>query len=132
MHLRHSRIVDVLEKIVRTPIYSLIGVVEGKLLLYSNEEGFANLILLDPNTGGKVRITREPILWVAEPPMEASRVVYTRDVSRGRELQKLLYYDIGKMSEKPLVAMEPMRVFGAADDGVNIAFTGAETFTELV
>lgn len=126
MRLQPSRVVEVLEKIVRTPIYSLVGIVgEGKLLVYSDEEGFASLILVDPGSGDKMRLTREPILWVAKPPVGASRVVYTRDVSGGRELQKLLYYDLSRMTEEPLVAMEPMRVFGVADDGVNVAFTGA-------
>jgi hypothetical protein len=82
VRLQPSRVVEVLEKIVRTPIYSLVGIVGGgKLLVYSNEEGFASLILVDPSSGDKMRITREPILWVAKPPMGASRVVYTRDVS---------------------------------------------------
>jgi len=126
LRLQPSRVVEVLEKIVRTPIYSLVGVVgKDNLLVYSNEEGFSSLMIVDPSSGDRVRITREPVLWVAEPPVGADRIVYTRDVSRGRELQRLFYYNLSRMVEEPLVAMEPIRVFGVADDGVNVAFTGA-------
>ena len=125
MSLQPSRMVDVLERIVRAPTYSILGLVNGgKLLLYSNEEGVASLVLLDPSTGGKTRITREPILWVAKPPIKAPRVVYTKDVSGGRELQQLFHYSVSSMREEPLAPMEPVRVFGVADDGVNVAFTG--------
>ena len=126
MTLKYSEIVGILEDIVRTPLYSLVGVVgEGRLVVYSNEGGFAQLILVDPVTGGRVSLTREPILWVAEPPLGSSRVVWTKDVSRGRELQVLYYSDVSRLKEEPLASMDPLRIFGVADDGVNVAFTGA-------
>jgi len=78
LRLQPSRVVEVLEKIVRTPIYSLVGVVgKDNLLVYSNEEGFSSLMIVDPSSGDRVRITREPVLWVAEPPVGADRIVYT-------------------------------------------------------
>jgi len=124
--LKPSTLVRILEELVETPIYSLVGVVSGgKLLVYSNEGGFASLHLVDPISGGKVRLTRDPILWVAEPPLGSSRVVWTKDVSRGRELQVLYQSDVVKASEEPLAPMEPLRIFGVADDGSKVAFTGA-------
>ncbi len=125
MNLQPSRLAAVLEKIVGAPTYWILGLVKGdKLLVRSNEEGVASLLLVDPNAQSKLRITREPILWVAEPPLRASRIVYTKDVSGGRELQTLFYYDLNEMAEKPLAPMEPVRVFSVADDGVTVAFTG--------
>jgi len=124
--LKPSTLVRILEELVETPIYSLVGVVNGgRLLVYSNEGGFASLHLVDPISGGKVRLTRDPILWVAEPPLGSTRVVWTRDVSRGRELQVLYQSDVVKASEEPLAPMEPLRIFGVADDGSKVAFTGA-------
>ncbi|MEM0365597.1 MAG: S9 family peptidase [Acidilobaceae archaeon] len=120
-----SRTIKILEEIVNIPIYHVVGIVYGgKILLYSNEGGFSSLWILDPTSGERSRLTREPVMWVAEPPLGSRRVVYTKDISRGRELQILYSIDIISSVEEPIVSMDPLRIFGLADDGSTIAFTG--------
>lgn len=124
--MSYTNIVRVLEDLVNIPIWSVVGVAaDGKLIASSDEEGFHSLWVLDPQSGGRFKLTREPILWVAEPPLGSRRVVYTKDVSGGRELQLLYSVDVKSGVEDVLAPMDPLRIFGIVDDGVRVAFTGA-------
>lgn len=124
--MSYTNIVRVLEDLVNVPIWSVVGVVaDGKVLASSNEGGFYSLWVLDPQSGERFKLTREPILWVAEPPLGSGRVVYTKDVSGGRELQLLYSIDVKLGVEDALAPMDPLRILGIADDGVRVAFTGA-------
>ncbi|MFN4045873.1 MAG: alpha/beta fold hydrolase [Acidilobaceae archaeon] len=123
--MSYTRIIRVLEDLVNVPEWSVVGVVsDGKVLAISDEGGFRSLWILDPQSGEKLKLTREPIMWVAEPPLGSRRAVYTKDVSGGRELQLLYSVDVKSGVEEALGPMDPLRIFGVADDGVRVAFTG--------
>ncbi|OYT38551.1 MAG: S9 family peptidase [Desulfurococcales archaeon ex4484_58] len=122
-----SKIVKILEDLVRIPYYGLYGKsVSNELIIESDEEGAPHIYLYSLVDGSKKKLTSEPIYSTATPPdTPVNRVVYTRDVSRGKELQQIFYYDLTRNTEDKLVEMDPIRIFGLTDAIEYIAFTGA-------
>lgn len=124
--LKYSEVVKLLEDLVNTPTYMLVGYGEGGLLiLRSDEGGFSSLWILDTGSLSKKRITKKPVSAEAEMPVKASRVVYTVDVMRGREQHVIHIVNLSKVDEEIPVDMKPMRVVGLVDSGEKIFFTGA-------
>jgi len=117
--------IRVIEAIVKTPIYMVLGYTYGRVVYVSNEEGVVSLWSLDPKTGLKRRLTVEPIHSFTEPKHVSPLIVYTRDVTKGKELQKVYHVDVRDGEEKLLADTPLMRIFGIAFDGVKSAFTGA-------
>ena len=116
----------IIEELVSAHPYILLGVdYRGRVIYQSNEGGFNSIWVLDPSTGVRRRVSKEPILWTTMVSDKRSRIVFTRDVSRGRELQVLGYIDFSRDEEFVYGSMKPLRIFGLADDGERIAFTGA-------
>lgn len=115
----------ILESIVKTPIYALAGYTHGKIIYVSTEEGVVSLWSLDVNTLVRTRLTREPIHSVTKPTPKSKLVVFTRDVSRGRELQKIYSVNVEERTESLLADIPPIRVFGIAYDGVKASYVGA-------
>lgn len=120
-----SRIAGILESIVRTPSYSLLGLAGGRVVYLSTLEGVLSLWSMDESGGDRRRLTVEPVHGVALPRPESPYVVFTRDVARGRELHKLFYVDAYSGGEKLLADTPLMRIFGVGFDGSKVAFTGA-------
>jgi dipeptidyl aminopeptidase/acylaminoacyl peptidase len=122
-----SSIVRMLEDLVRIPYYSIYGgTSDGRLVVESDEEGEPHLYLYNPHDGSKKRLTSERIYGVASVRnIPVDRVVFTRDVSSGRELQEIYVYDLNEDREYRAVDMKPLRVFGLVDTLEYIAFTGA-------
>ncbi len=120
-----SRLVDEVLSLVKLDLYAPRGVVAGdRLLVSALREGASNLYLLEE--GRLVRLNREPISGVAEPPYGAGRVVLFRDVARGRELHRAYIVEVDKPGEEePLTEdLEPMRLFGIVDKGSRVYLTG--------
>ena len=120
----YSRIVEEVLELVSIELYAVAGSVSGgRLLVAGFREGSRNIYAY--NGGGLVRLNREPVLGVAEPPPNAERVVFYRDVARGRELSRIYVVSIDKPGhEKPLhPGQEPARILGLADDGKSVAFS---------
>ncbi len=122
-----SRIVKILEDLVKIPYYGLYGrTSSNELVVESDEEGAPHIYLYNPFTGSKKRVTHKPIYLTAttlDKPI--NKIIYTRDVSRGKELQQIFIYDLIKNVEDKLVEMKPIRIFGLADAIDYVAFTGA-------
>ena len=117
--------IRILESVVKTPSYVVLGVTHGRLVYLSTVEGAADLWSLDLSTGSKTRLTSGGISGAARPSEKTRLVVYTRDVSKGRELHKLFTVDVSGGEEKILIEAPPMRIFGIAFDGERIAYTAA-------
>lgn len=130
----YSRIVKTLEDLVTIELFTLGGVLRGgRLLVSAFREGRVNLYSFDyKGSGGLVRLNSGSVSWLARPPYYAGRVVFARDVARGRELEILIKVDVDKPGvEEPLAPdLEPMRILGAVDDGDTVAF-GASTEGEV-
>ncbi|MEM1643237.1 MAG: prolyl oligopeptidase family serine peptidase [Desulfurococcaceae archaeon] len=123
--MRYSEIAELVELITSVPTYTIVGVSCSKLLYLSDVAGGLNLWSMDLASGGRERLTDEVIHSVAKPRETSSIIVYTSDVSTGRELQKVFYVDVVTRRKGLLADMEPMRVIGIAHDGETIAFSGA-------
>jgi dipeptidyl aminopeptidase/acylaminoacyl peptidase len=121
-----SQIARILEELISAHPYFLLGVdSRGRVIYQSNEGGFNSIWALDPSSGDRKRLSTETILWTDLVSDKRNRVVFTRDVSRGREQQIVGYVDLVSDREYLYESMKPLRVFGLADDGERIVFTGA-------
>ncbi|MEZ0345213.1 MAG: hypothetical protein ABWK01_01510, partial [Infirmifilum sp.] len=126
-----SEKLSIIEEIVRAPLYSLAGLAAGHLAYVSTVEGVRDLWALDLSTGERVRLTRGGIHQVARPRPRSPYVVYTRDVSGGRELQAVYAVDVGGRENIALEGFEPRRVLGVAFDGERAALAAAGEGVEL-
>lgn len=122
--MRYSELAELVELITSTPTYTVVGVARDKLLYLSDVAGGLNLWEADLVSGERVRLTDEVIHSVAKPNEASSTVVYTSDVSGGRELQKVFYVDVVTRERGLLADMEPVRIIGIAYDGETVAFSG--------
>ncbi|MFN3805468.1 MAG: hypothetical protein ACK4SY_10460, partial [Pyrobaculum sp.] len=122
----YGELVKIVEDVVGVYYAYVVGVVAGGRLLVRSNAGGANAAwVVDLATGEGRRLTDRPVYWLVEPPVGASRVVYSRDVSGGRELQLLYVTDVERGGEEPLVSMEPLRIVSIVDVGDGVVFTGA-------
>ncbi len=119
--------IRILETIIKIPYYMVIGYTHGRLIYYSTIEGITNIWSLDVESKVKRRLTREPISQVAEPKPDSPYVIYTRDVTKGKEHHKIYYVDSKGREEKLLIDTPSMRIFSIAFDSEKIVFTGATT-----
>jgi len=121
---RYPEIVERLLELVTVEQYSVAGVVGDLLLVAAFREGSVNLYLFDGVN--LVRVSRTAINGYAKPPRGARRIVFYRDVSRGRELHKLYYVDLEKPSEEAELHPEqkPQRILGVAQGDSRIVYTG--------
>ena len=117
--------IRVLETIVKTPIYSVVGFAENRLIYLSTREGSRDLWSMDVETRQVRQITKGGIHGVAKPVEESPLVIYLKDVTKGREQHLIYKADSRTGDSEKLAEFTPMRIFGIAFDGEKIAFTGA-------
>jgi len=117
MGLDLSEKIKIIESLVRIPFYSVVGFTNGKVIYVSDAEGVMSLWSLDPADGKPLRLTKEPVHNVAKPHPKSRYLVFTRDVTRGRELQKPFIVSVDGGDEKLLADIPPMRFFGMVWDG---------------
>ena len=119
-------IFDVIEKIVKAPGYSVVGIAGQDYLVYlTNQEGQLSLWALNLNSGEKKKLYEGPITSVANTLSAYSKVVFSVDVTKGKELSKVYSVDIENMEIKEEQETEPKRIMGLAFDGKRIAFSGS-------
>ena len=116
-------LLDVLERIVRHPLYYLIGVARDRLVYQSTQEGSNDLWVSDLDGSNNVLLARE-VLLVARPRREDRRIYYTLDVSGGRELAKVFYVDVSNGDSGEAFNMEPLRIFGLTYMGDTVIYSG--------
>ncbi|MEZ0289767.1 MAG: S9 family peptidase [Sulfolobales archaeon] len=125
MSSRLQYVSRVLESIVSAYPYVLLGLdLRGRVVYQTTEGGFSSIWALDSD-GSKKKLTEKPILWTAEVSESRDRVVFTRDIAGGRELQLLGYIDLHNDNEVVFENMEPMRIFSIVNESSRIVFTGA-------
>ena len=130
MSLSLSSIARIVESIVYTPTYTLLGVdARGRIIYETMEGGFKSIWALEPG-GARKRLVNRVVHWSGEVSKDRTRIPFTVDVGRGREQQVLGYVGLSSDRETVLEGMEPVRVLGFVDSGKAIAFAGA-TATDI-
>lgn len=120
-----SQVISIIEDVARTPQYTLMGFSKDRLIYVSNEEGELSLWSCDENGRSRTRLTYTDVLAVAEPSYDDDNIVYSVDVSSGRELQKIyLTKNLGG-EENEILEMEPIRVLGISYKEDIIVYAGS-------
>jgi len=115
----------IIETLVKIPLYGVVGYTQGKLVYSSNVEGIRDLWALDLSTSESIRLTKEGVYGVASIRPTSPLVVYTRDVSKGREQHQVFYTDIQGREEFKFEEMMPRRIWGIDFDGELIGVSAA-------
>ena len=113
----------ILEEIIRVPRYGVVGVTQNKLVYVSTVEGVFDLWTLDLETSKTVKVTSGGIHDVADVKSSSPLVIYTKDVSGGKELHQVFKVDVREGKELKVGDFKPKRIFGIAFDGEKAAFT---------
>ena len=119
-----SNLVRELEELVRLEAYGVTASLEGsRLIVTALKEGALNTYLYTEE--GLIRLNREPISLIAEPPWDASRVIVGRDVAKGREQHALYYVPLDSPGDERELApgLEPGRVLSLVDQGERVYVT---------
>ncbi len=125
----YPKIVKILEELLSIERFGLGGLLkDGKLLVPAFREGKINLYAFDyKGSGGLVKLNVGRVTWYLSAPYGSHRVVFVRDIAKGREQEVLIKVDVDRPGvEEPLAPnMKPMRILGAADDGETVAFSAS-------
>ncbi len=121
----YARIVDELTRLVSIELYGVRGVVAGeRLLVHGLREGAANVYLYDGSS--LVRVNKEPVSGVAEPPRGSDTILLVRDVARGREQHLIYRVSVDRPGEEEaLPGMEPARILGVVYDEEKIVYSAS-------
>ena len=117
--------IRLLEQLVKVPMISVAGFTHDRIVYVSNVEGELSLWSMSPVEKKPLRLTREPIHGLARPTPKSKYVVFTRDVTRGMELQKPFIVSVEGGAEELLADTPPMRFFGMVWDGERLVFSAA-------
>jgi dienelactone hydrolase len=122
----------IIEALVRTPSYGVVGYTHNKLVYSSTSEGATDLWSLDLDAGKTKRLTIGGIHSAASVRQKSPFVVYTYDVSKGRELEQVFINEVEGGKETRLEGMKPRRILGLGFDGETIALAATtEKIMEL-
>ncbi len=121
----YSRILEEVIRLINIEMYSIQGVGSGeRIVATALREGAANLYSYDGKS--LVKLNREPVSGAARVPYGASRVVFTRDVARGREQHLLFTVSLDSPGEEERVeGVEPSRIMGVVYDDERIVYVSA-------
>ena len=114
-----------LEKLVSIPLYAVVGFTSSWLVYASTRGGILSLWAVNPRSGEDRLLVPGPVHGYARPRHPDTKVIYIRDVARGRELHRIFSTDLQRGGEEVFVDAPPMRIFGLAYDGRRLAFSGA-------
>ena len=115
----------ILETLVKLPSYRVIGYTHGHIVYSSNVEGTIDIWSLNMNTKRSVKISKGGIHSLAPVRPKSPLIVYTYDVSKGKELQQVFVNDVEGKNEVKIEDMPPRRVLGIGFDGETIALATA-------
>ena len=116
--------IKIMEYIVRAPNYSALGYTHDRLVYASNVEGIMSLWSFDVKSRKSIKLC-DDIYGVAPIRPTSPLVVYSRDVSKGKELQQVFVIDCRGGKEFKFEDFEPKRIFGMGFDGNIIALSAA-------
>ncbi len=117
--------VKILESLVKIPVHSVAGFTYGRVIYVSTVEGVTSICSINPVEKKPLRLTKEPIHSIARPHPSSKYVIFTRDITKGMELQKPFMVSVDGGEEEVFADTPPMRFFGLAWDGERLVFSAA-------
>ncbi|MEM1509103.1 MAG: S9 family peptidase [Thermofilaceae archaeon] len=126
-----SEKLKLLEAIIMAPVYNTIGYSSERLVYISTVEGAVDVWVLNLENNSRLRLTEGGVHSVASTRHESPYVIYTRDVSKGRELQQVYAVNVKTAESFALEEFKPHRVLGLGFDGKNVALAAAGENVEL-
>lgn len=121
----YSKLIDRFERLVRTPIYLMLGIAGEKLIYYTSVENILRIWSSDLDGDDRRPVSGERVTTLVTPKPEHDFILYGRDITKGRELTQLYMNDLEGGREEPALEMKPTRVFGASYHEGKIVYTGA-------
>ena len=118
-------VLERIEKIVKHPLYYLVGIASDRLIYQSTEGDIVNLWSSTLDGGDRIKLTREGLFEVARPRRKDKYIVFTRDVAKGHEKHKVFIVDVYGKEGIRSIDMEPLRIFGIAVHGETIIYSGS-------
>ena len=120
-----TRVSRIIEELVRVPTYITVGATHDRVVFVSTKEGVATLWSMKHDGSDLKKLTREAVVLVPPVRSDLPYVIFTRDISKGKELHKVFYVDVRNGEEKLVAEIKPMRIFSLAYDSEKIVFTAA-------
>ncbi|PLJ78387.1 S9 family peptidase [Infirmifilum sp. SLHALR2] len=120
-----SQITRLVELIASAPYFYLLGAARGKIVFFSNLDATPGIWALDPKLGERRKLTKGPVHSFAQARKESREVVFTRDVSKGKELQVPFVTAVDEAEERQIADVPPARVLGISFQGGRVAYIGA-------
>ena len=119
-----SEKLEIIEKIIKTPLFATPGYALGKLFFITTLEGSRSLWMLDFSSGEKIKLVDE-LSGISDIVPNSPYILYTKDVSKGRELHKPFILNIKTMEHFEIQEIEPRRIIGLSFDGDKFALSSA-------
>ena len=120
----YSEILSVIEKLVTHPLYHLAGISMNRLIYISTLEGSTDLWSSKLDGGEAIKLV-ERLVSLSKPRHEDDKILYTLDVSKGREMHKIYIVDSYGKESYEAFEMIPVRIFGLAHYDDLIAYSGS-------
>lgn len=121
----HLVTLKTLERVVKHPLYYLVGIASEKLVYLTTEEDILDLWISDLDGSKRKRITHGGVFQVAELEKDSRYIYYTKDVMKGLEKHKVFVADIKEGNVSEAFEMEPLRIFGLAAKQDTIVYSGS-------
>jgi dipeptidyl aminopeptidase/acylaminoacyl peptidase len=120
-----SEILSRIEKIVKHPLYYLVGISRDRIVYISTVEDIVDLWTCDMEGRDRIRISYGGVFEVARPGKGDKNIFFTIDVMKGLEKHKIFMTDIEGTGVVEACEMTPLRIFGIAVKGDFIAYSGS-------
>ncbi|MDT7873676.1 MAG: S9 family peptidase [Sulfolobaceae archaeon] len=119
--MEYLELLKKLEELIKAPSYLIVGKLKDIPLLWTSTEGVFNLSVL---RGDKLdRITKDPIVGLANPKSQLDYVPIIRDVEKGKELHSIFVVNL--KGEEYELASPKVRITSIAYDEKSVVFTGS-------
>ncbi len=114
----------IIEEIVKTPLFSVVGFTLDKIIYVSTIEGRRSLWLVDIENKERVKIA-DDISSVSNIVEGSPYIMYSKDVTKGKEQHKAFIFSIDDFENFEVNAITPRRITSMCFDGENFALSSS-------
>ncbi len=121
----YSELINKLERLIKTPSYTMLGAISDRLIYYSNVENTIRIWSANLDGTDKRPVSGERITAIAPPKPEHKYLIYGRDVTKGEELTQVYISDPYGSFEENAFEMKPTRIIGLDAHGDEVVYSGS-------